>query len=296
MRAMAATATGPDGGTGRCLCGAVRYRFDGPPAWMAHCHCESCRRATAAPFTSFLGVRRDRLRWTGERAVFASSPGVTRSFCPRCGTPLSYETAERPQETDLYAATLDDPAAYAPAGHDHWNEHLPWLRLADGLPRILAPRRLGPADDMAPVLALIRDAFAFMAGRIDPPSSAGALTAPSLAALAADAELWVMEDDGATVACMILTPRPGCLYLGKLAVAAARRREGHARRMIGHAEARARALGLPVLELQTRVELTENHEAFRAMGFAEAGRSAHPGYDRPTTVTFRRPVPPAPAP
>jgi hypothetical protein len=47
-----------------------------------------------------------------------------------------------------------------------------------------------------------------------------------------------------------------------------------------------------VLELQTRVELEENHAAFRAMGFAEAGRTAHPGYDRPTSITFRKDLPP----
>jgi hypothetical protein len=47
------------------------------------------------------------------------------------------------------------------------------------------------------------------------------------------------------------------------------------------------ALGLDHLELQTRVELTENHATFRAMGFVETGRTAHPGYDR-TSITFRR--------
>jgi hypothetical protein len=41
--------------------------------------------------------------------------------------------------------------------------------------------------------------------------------------------------------------------------------------------------------IAARVELTENHETFRAMGFTvETGRTAHPGYDRPTSITFRR--------
>ncbi|MCX7888501.1 MAG: GNAT family N-acetyltransferase [Rhodobacteraceae bacterium] len=158
------------------------------------------------------------------------------------------------------------------------------------MPRHLTPRRLGPDDDLAPVLALIHAAFAPMAGLVDPPSSAAALDAAALGAMARDAELWVMEDDGAPVAAMILSPRPGCLHVGKLAVAADRRGEGHARRMIDHAARRARALGLGQLELQARVELAGNHAAFRALGFVEAGRTAHPGYDRPTSITFRRPV------
>jgi hypothetical protein len=34
----------------------------------------------------------------------------------------------------------------------------------------------------------------------------------------------------------------------------------------------------------------ENHATFRALGFAEAGRTAHEGFDRPTSITFARPV------
>jgi ribosomal protein S18 acetylase RimI-like enzyme len=73
-------------------------------------------------------------------------------------------------------------------------------------------------------------------------------------------------------------------------VAASHRGQGLARRLIDQAEARARALQLPALELQTRVELVENQAAFRAMGFEEVGRTAHEGYDHPTSITFRRAV------
>ena len=78
--------------------------------------------------------------------------------------------------------------------------------------------------------------------------------------------------------------------MGKLAVADAHRGNGLARRLIAVAEARAREMGLPVLELQTRVELAGNQAAFRAMGFVEVGRTAHPGYERPTAITYRRAV------
>jgi hypothetical protein len=281
-----------DGGSGRCLCGAVRYGFDGAPNWQSHCHCESCRRATASGFTSYLAVNRDRLRWTGTLARYTSSPGVIRSFCPVCGTQMAFETDRRPHETDLFAATLDDPASFRPTLHDYWNERLPWIHVADGLPRVYTPRRLSPGEDTRPLLALIRDSFADMEGRISPPSSVRRLTDPDIALQAVEGEVWLLEDLGQSVACMFLTPRPDSLYLGKLAVAATHRRQGLARQLVVQAEVRARARGLPVLELQTRVELEENHAAFRAMGFAEAGRTAHPGYDRPTSITFRKDLPP----
>ena len=76
------------GGSGHCLCGAVRYAFDAAPNWQAHCHCESCRRATSSPYTSYFGVSHGHWRWTGETPkVFVSSPGVKRHFCGTCGSP-----------------------------------------------------------------------------------------------------------------------------------------------------------------------------------------------------------------
>ncbi|MBT9384741.1 GFA family protein [Pseudooceanicola sp. CBS1P-1] len=122
---------------GRCLCGAVRYDWTGPVNWVGHCHCESCRRATAAPFTTFVSTPDRQLHWHGTApAIFASSPGVERLFCPRCGTPLAYRTAELPDETHTYLANLLDAAGLPPDRHFFWNERVDWITLADdGLPR-----------------------------------------------------------------------------------------------------------------------------------------------------------------
>lgn len=135
------------------------------------------------------------------------------------------------------------------------------------------------------ILGLLRAEFAYMKGRIDPPSSLHALTRESLPSTT---EVWVIGTP--PVACVFLTPELGALYVGKLAVAASHRGQGLARALIDLAEARARALGLPALELQTRVELVENQATFSALGFVETGRTAHPGFDRPTSITFRRDV------
>lgn len=149
-------------------------------------------------------------------------------------------------------------------------------------PRLVTDPALWPA-----ILALLDEAFAYMDGRIDPPSSLRDLTPEALTRQARTGEVWVI---GAPVACVFLTPRPGVLYLGKLAVAASHRGQGLARRLVDQAEVRARALRLAALELQTRVELAENQRAFEAMGFVEVRRTAHPGFDRPTSITYRRVV------
>jgi GNAT superfamily N-acetyltransferase len=104
----------------------------------------------------------------------------------------------------------------------------------------------------------------------------------------AAAEVWVLGDP--VVACVFLTPRDDALYVGKLAVHPDHQGRGFARVLLDHAAARARSLGLPALELQTRVELVENHAAFRAMGFERTGETAHDGFTRPTSFTYRKPV------
>ena len=120
--------------TGRCLCGAVTWRTDAQVLWAGHCHCESCRRATASPMTSFFGVPRDSVAWTGKMGRIATSKGqVTRHFCAVCGTQMTYQNVRWPDETHLYAATMDDPSRFHPEAHFHYDERLPWMVVDDDL-------------------------------------------------------------------------------------------------------------------------------------------------------------------
>lgn len=149
------------------------------------------------------------------------------------------------------------------------------------------PYRAGSDTDWAALLRLVRDSFAYMKHRIDPPSSMHRLTAESIARHADEQEIWIIGPPKAPVACLFMTEKPDCLYVGKLAVAQSHRGKGYARRLIDCAETRARAKGLPALELQSRVELTENHAAFARMGFVKTGEDAHEGFNRPTSITMR---------
>lgn len=151
-------------------------------------------------------------------------------------------------------------------------------------------------DDLWPALRqLLQQAFASMDGRIDPPSSLTRMTAEDLRHKARQERLWLAQDGDALVGCVYAQLREDCVYVGKLAVAAGWQRRGVARALLGAAEALARQHGRGWLELQTRVELVENHRAFAALGFHETARTAHPGYARPTSLTMRRAVPTASA-
>jgi hypothetical protein len=132
---------------GRCLCGAVRFEYEGPENWIGHCHCESCRRNCSAPFTTFVGVPRERLRMTAVvPAVYSSSPGVRRHFCGGCGAPVAYDAEKYPDEIHLYLAALEDAAGLTPEFHVFAGEQVPWVELGDHLPKYVrgtAGPRLG---------------------------------------------------------------------------------------------------------------------------------------------------------
>lgn len=122
---------------GHCLCGACSFELRGPSNWVGHCHCESCRRATGSPFTTWIGHPNGAWAWTGVEPVSrVSSPGRRRGFCGECGSPMFYGSDKFPDELHIYAALLDEPERLAPQVHYHSSEMLPWVHMGDDLKRV----------------------------------------------------------------------------------------------------------------------------------------------------------------
>lgn len=148
-----------------------------------------------------------------------------------------------------------------------------------------APKDFADWDGL---LSLILDSFAYMQGRIDPPSSARHLTAAALAQRADAEHLWLA---GPSLAgCAFFAERSDALYIGKLAIRPDMQGAGLGRTFVKAAEDLARTIGLPRLRLETRIELTDNHAAFARLGFEKVAEKAHPGFDRPTSITMEKPV------
>ena len=121
---------------GGCLCGATRFFITGAPRWVAHCHCQSCRRATGAPITTYVGFTLQHFAWAADAPPgFASSPGVLRRSCATCASPLSYESRRWPGEIHVHLGALDRPQDYPPAMHVYVEERIDWLEVHDALPR-----------------------------------------------------------------------------------------------------------------------------------------------------------------
>ena len=134
--------------SGRCRCGKVKWKTSEPVLWSGHCHCDSCRRATSSAFTSFFGVPRKSVEWFGDLTTQESSNGrVARMFCSSCGSQMTCQSTLWPDETHLYAATMDQPELFEPRAHFHFNEKLPWVHLGDDLPKYP-----GSADTTEPLI------------------------------------------------------------------------------------------------------------------------------------------------
>ena len=121
--------------SGHCYCGAIAFEIDGQSDWIGHCHCESCRRASGSVMTTFAGFRHDQVRFTGAKPNrFSSGDGVTRSFCGRCGSPVSYESEDQPDSIHLHLGLFDDLEPLAPEDHSFRNEKPGWLHADEDLP------------------------------------------------------------------------------------------------------------------------------------------------------------------
>jgi len=129
---------------GGCCCGAVRYTATGDPKYSSHCHCLHCRKTSAAAFVTWTTFPVAAFAWTrGQPASFASRPGATRSFCPSCGTPLTFEAADDPAVVDVTTCSLDDPESVVPQDHVFASRMLSWAELKKDLPRFATGRKNG---------------------------------------------------------------------------------------------------------------------------------------------------------
>jgi hypothetical protein len=129
---------------GGCFCGWVRYETVGTPFDETNCHCSMCRRTTGAPFVAWFSVPRSQFRLVcGEPTRFKSTTKGTRSFCPQCGTQLTFEHEDFLGEIDVTTCTLDDPERVPPKDHTRTSSKLSWVKLADQLPEHQESRQEG---------------------------------------------------------------------------------------------------------------------------------------------------------
>lgn len=94
---------------GGCLCGKVRYEYDGDIQEVVMCHCSQCRKAQGAAFAINSPVESSRLTIHGQEHLkeYFSSEDKIRAFCSHCGSPLYSAFKRFPKLKRLRLGTVD---------------------------------------------------------------------------------------------------------------------------------------------------------------------------------------------
>jgi len=66
-----------------------------------------------------------------------------RSFCPTCGTQLTFEHDDASGEIDVTTCSLDNPELRPPKDHTRTSSKLGWVKLTDDLPEYREARYEG---------------------------------------------------------------------------------------------------------------------------------------------------------
>ncbi len=118
---------------GSCLCGSVRYEADCDAGPIIHCHCQTCRKAHSAAFSSVMPISQKSFKWVDGSELlnsFESSSGKNRYFCSTCGSQL---IAERPDVglVLLRMGCLDTKVTDRPDAHIWRSDAAPWYNPDD---------------------------------------------------------------------------------------------------------------------------------------------------------------------
>ncbi len=123
---------------GSCLCNAIQYEIEGELGPTMMCHCSKCRKANGSAYAINAAVKTDQFHFVkGQELVseFESTPGVFRSFCKQCGSPLLSRRPSQPDIVRLRIGTLDTPVDVKPLAHIFVGSKASWDEIQDDIPQ-----------------------------------------------------------------------------------------------------------------------------------------------------------------
>ena len=132
---------------GGCLCGAVRYRIDGPLRDVLNCHCSMCRRLHGG-YGSHSKARKDDIVFVEDKGLawYKTSEIARRGFCRYCGSGLFWEPFDK-DTTGIVAGTLDQPTGLKTLGHIFVAEKADFYDIDDAAPQFAGSSQGKIKDD-----------------------------------------------------------------------------------------------------------------------------------------------------
>ena len=124
---------------GGCHCGAVRYVCLEEPTTVVNCHCRDCQQIAGSAFITGVLVPEGSVTVNGELKSYKvkadSGNGITRNFCPICGTRIMVEL-EGGVGVGVSYTTLDDNSWLEPAIEFYTSKAQPWINLCSNTEKL----------------------------------------------------------------------------------------------------------------------------------------------------------------
>lgn len=123
---------------GSCLCHGIQYEVHSELGDIMQCHCQKCRKANGTAFATNAAIPTDAfVLVTGGSLVgeYESTPGVFRTFCTRCASPLYSRRPSQPELLRLRIGTLDTPIKGRPIMHIYTASKAEWDNISDEIPQ-----------------------------------------------------------------------------------------------------------------------------------------------------------------
>lgn len=123
---------------GSCLCGGVRYEYDGEIEEISMCHCSQCRKVTGSAFLPVSRIDAAKFRITAGAELlkeYRSIPTKVRAFCGNCGSPIYSALDNQPEFKRLRVGTVETPFACANAYHIFADSKASWYDITDTHPQ-----------------------------------------------------------------------------------------------------------------------------------------------------------------
>jgi hypothetical protein len=145
-----------------CACGAVRLEIDVPAVWAWHDHSAESRRTQGCAYATYVGSWKSRFRiLQGEAQITRYEDPerkTVRSFCARCGTPLTYERPRSPKIVNIPRGIFQSRTGREPRYHMYLAEQADWtwsgeaLAPLKGYPGVMRERPRKKARTLEPPL------------------------------------------------------------------------------------------------------------------------------------------------
>jgi hypothetical protein len=119
---------------GQCLCGRVRYRYDGEIEKTIICYCKNCQMAQGSIFAWNSPLQQSKFEIsTGLKFLkeYFHSPNKARVFCQECGSPIYSYRLDLPDIIRLRLGTVTQGHVPAPSEQAYRQYKPDFLHIAE---------------------------------------------------------------------------------------------------------------------------------------------------------------------